>query len=146
MHRISDVLDRKGRHVYRVDSEDSVLTAVEQMARHQTGSLVVQEGAEIVGIFTERDLAMRVVLPQRDTRATLVGEVMTPQVFCVQPEMRLSDAMALMTQQRVRHLPVVEAGAVCGVVSIGDLVKCVASDQEMELRYLAAYIRGEYAV
>lgn len=146
MHRISDVLDRKGRQVYRIDSEDSVLTAVEQMARHQTGSLVVQEGSEIVGIFTERDLAMRVVLPQRDTRATLVGEVMTPQVFCVAPEMRLSDAMALMTQQRVRHLPVVESGAVCGVVSIGDLVKCVASDQEMELRYLAAYIRGEYAV
>lgn len=146
MHRISDVLDRKGRQVYRIDSEDSVLTAVEQMARHQTGSLVVQEGTEIVGIFTERDLAMRVVLPQRDTRATLVGDVMTPQVFCVRPEMRLSDAMALMTQQRVRHLPVVESGAVCGVVSIGDLVKCVASDQEMELRYLAAYIRGEYAV
>ncbi len=146
MHRISDVLDRKGRQVYRIDSEDSVLTAVEQMALHQTGSLVVQEGSEIVGIFTERDLAMRVVLPQRDTRATLVSEVMTPQVFCVRPEMRLSDAMALMTQQRVRHLPVVEAGAVCGVVSIGDLVKCVASEQEMELRYLAAYIRGEYAV
>lgn len=146
MHRISDVLDRKGRQVYRIDSEDSVLTAVEQMARHQTGSLVVQDGTEIVGIFTERDLAMRVVLPQRDTRATLVGDVMTPQVFCVRPEMSLSDAMALMTQQRVRHLPVVDAGAVCGVVSIGDLVKCVASDQEMELRYLAAYIRGEYAV
>lgn len=146
MHRISDVLDRKGRQVYRIDSEDSVLTAVEQMARHQTGSLVVQEGSEIVGIFTERDLALRVVLPQRDTRATLVRDVMTPQVFCVRPEMRLSDAMALMTQQRVRHLPVVEAGAVCGVISIGDLVKCVASEQEMELRYLAAYIRGEYAV
>lgn len=146
MHRISDVLDRKGRQVYRIDSEDSVLTAVEQMARHQTGSLVVQDGTEIVGIFTERDLAMRVVLPQRDTRATLVGDVMTPQVFCVRPDMSLSDAMALMTQQRVRHLPVVDAGAVCGVVSIGDLVKCVASDQEMELRYLAAYIRGEYAV
>ena len=138
---------------YRVPSRaelperlDSVLTAVEQMARHQTGSLVVQEGSEIVGIFTERDLALRVVLPQRDTRATLVRDVMTPQVFCVRPEMRLSDAMALMTQQRVRHLPVVEAGAVCGVISIGDLVKCVASEQEMELRYLAAYIRGEYAV
>lgn len=146
MHRISDVLGRKGHQVHRIDSEESVLTAVTEMARHQTGSLVVQDGTEVVGIFTERDLAMRVVLPQRDTRTTLVGEVMTPQVFVVSPETRLSDAMALMTQQRVRHLPVVEHGAVCGVVSIGDLVKCVASDQEMELRYLAAYIRGEYAV
>lgn len=146
MHRISDVLGRKGHQVYRVDAEESVLTAVAEMARHKTGSLVVQDGAELVGIFTERDLALRVVLPQRDTRTTLVGEVMTPQVFVVSPEMRLSDAMALMTQQRVRHLPVVENGAVCGVISIGDLVKCVASEQEMELRYLAAYIRGEYAV
>ncbi len=146
MHRISDILARKGSQVYRIGIEESVLAAVAEMARHETGSLVVESGGEIAGIFTERDLARRVTLQGRDPATTRVGEVMTPQVLCIAPETRLSDAMALMTQQRVRHLPVVQDGAVRGVVSIGDLVKCVASEQEMELRYLAAYIRGEYAV
>lgn len=144
MSRVADILASKGRHVHRIGPEASVHDALHRMVEHNLGSIVVSDGEEIVGIFTERDFLRRVALPGRDPRATCVCEVMTERLICVEPERSIEECMAVMTQSRIRHLPVLDNGRLAGLISIGDLVKHATDEQEVQIRYLTDYITGRY--
>ena len=144
MSRIAEILRNKGREVHSIEPEASALEALEQMVRHNVGSLVVAHGGDPVGIFTERDFLRRVVLTNLDARATSVRAVMTERLICTDPERPVEDCMAIMTQQRIRHLPVLADGRLVGIVSIGDVVKHLSSERHVEVRYLTDYITGKY--
>jgi len=143
MTRVADILVTKGPHVYSVSPETRVVEAVALMVEHNLGSLLVFDGESIAGIFTERDHLRRVTLADRDPKTTLIREVMTPRLVYVDPDTTVSECMAVMTGERIRHLPVVEANRVVGMISIGDLVKHVSREQEVEIRYLTEYITGQ---
>lgn len=143
MHdRISSVLARKGRDVATTDPGISVVLAVEHMNDRHIGALVVVDGPRLAGIFTERDVLVRVVAAGRDPRSTRVAEVMTPDPVIVRPETTISDAMRLITERRCRHLPVVDESGLCGLISSGDLTSWVVRLQELELNDLQDYIRA----
>ncbi|MGH7742330.1 MAG: CBS domain-containing protein [Candidatus Eiseniibacteriota bacterium] len=142
MGRVSDILGHKGGHVHAVDAEATVHEAIARMVEHNVGALVVKSGTAFVGIFTERDHLRRVTLDDRPPRDTRVREVMTPKVICVTPDEMIQGCLNIMTQERIRHLPVVDGGAVIGMISIGDLVKHLSQQHEVEIRYLTEYITG----
>lgn len=131
-----------GRTVYTVTKSDLVYDAIKLMAEKGIGSLLVMEGDEIAGIVTERDYARKVVLLDRSSKATRVEEIMTSKVRYVEPSQASEECMALMTQYRVRHLPVLDDGRLIGLVSIGDLVKSVIADQQFTISQLEHYIQG----
>jgi len=137
---VRQVLLRKGGAVYAIGPQATVLEALERMAQHYIGALLVMEGEEPVGIFSERDYARKLVLLGRFSRDTRVEEVMTREVVTIRPEADLAEAMRLMTEHRVRHLPVVEEGKVVGVISIGDAVKAIITEREMLIEELPRYI------
>ena len=114
------------------------------MVRHNVGALVVTEGEATAGIFTERDFLRRVVLQGRDPKVTRVREVMTERLVCTDPDRPVDDCMAVMTQERIRHLPVVVSGRLAGIVSIGDVVRHLSAERHVEIRYLTDYITGKY--
>jgi CBS domain-containing protein len=121
----------------------SVLEALKLMASKNIGALLVMEGAQIVGIFTERDYARKIELKDRSSAQTLMQEVMTPAVRFVTPEQSVDQCMALMTENRLRHLPVVKDDKLVGLVSIGDLVKDIISEQQFIIEQLEGYITGK---
>lgn len=137
---VRQVLSRKGREVYAILPEATVLEALKGLARHDIGALLVMKGDQLLGIFSERDYARKLVLLGRFSKDTRVEEVMTRQVVTVAPETELSEAMRLMTEHRVRHLPVVEGGKVVGVISIGDAVKAIIAEQEVLIEELSRYV------
>jgi signal-transduction protein with cAMP-binding, CBS, and nucleotidyltransferase domain len=139
MNRVSEILDEKGRDVLRIDGGASVLDAVKQMVEANIGSLLVTEDGEIAGIVTERDYLRRVTLEGRSEEAP-VREIMTSPLIVVTPETALDECMAMMTDRRIRHLPVVEDDDVIGIVSIGDIVKFRSKQQSFEIKYLTDYI------
>jgi CBS domain-containing protein len=116
------------------------------MAEKNVGSVLVMDGTALVGILTERDYARNVVLKGRASPQTRVRDIMSTRVACVEPDDTVDDCMTLMTQKRVRHLPVVEDGAVVGIISIGDLVKSVMDEQRFTIHQLETYFRGELYV
>ncbi len=142
MHTVREILQKKGTAVRSVAPDDSVLRALEVMAEHEVGGVVVLDGDKLVGILTERDYARRVVLLGRASRELPVSRIMTPHVVCVTPERTIEECMALMTEKRVRHLPVVEQKKVIGVISIGDVVKATIAEREFEIAQLQSYISG----
>ncbi len=143
MTTVAHILNSKpDTQVYSVSPSDSVLTALQRMADKGIGALLVMEGDDIVGIFTERDYARKVVLHGRASGGTPVREVMTHAVRFVRPSQSSEQCMALMTENRLRHLPVVEDGRVVGLVSIGDLVKSVISQQQFIIEQMEQYITG----
>ncbi len=144
MSRVVDILAYKGRVVHVIEREATVLTAIGKMVAHNIGALVVTDGGAPAGIFTERDFLRRVALGGRDPKTTRVGEVMTVRLICADPDRPIEDCMAIMTQEHIRHLPVVDGGRVAGMVSIGDLVKHVSDERHVEIRYLTDYITGKY--
>lgn len=121
----------------------SVFEALELMARKNIGAVLVMDGEQVVGIFTERDYARKIALKGRTSPQTPVQEVMTPGVMFVTPEQTSDQCMALMTQNRLRHLPVMEGGKLVGLVSIGDLVKDIISEQQFIIEQLEFYISGQ---
>jgi CBS domain-containing protein len=137
---VHHLLDRKGRALYSVKPEDPVLEAIRQMAEHHVGALIVLDGSRLVGIVSERDYARKVILKGRSSADTPVGQIMSTPVLTVNPRSTVQDCMQLMTEHRVRHLPVVEAAQVVGVVSIGDLVKALIEDQQETIEQLESYI------
>jgi len=137
---VRQVLLRKGSEVYAIHPEATVLEALRKLAEHDIGALLVMEGEKLLGIFSERDYARKLVLLGRFSKDTRVGEVMTPNPVTIAPEADLSQAMRLMTEHRVRHLPVVEVGKVVGVGSIGDVVKAIISEQEVLIGELSRYV------
>jgi CBS domain-containing protein len=126
--------------VYWIDPGASVLEAIKVMAEKNIGALMVKEGENIVGVLTERDYARKIVLMARSSMDTPVRDVMTAKVICVGPERTSEECMALMTENRVRHLPVMDKGRMVGLVSIGDLVKDVISEQKFVIEQLEQYI------
>jgi CBS domain-containing protein len=140
VNRVKEILDEKGHDVLRIDEEASVYEAVEQMVEVGVGSLLVTRGGEVEGIFTERDYLRRMTLEGRDDKDTPVREVMSSPLVVVTPETPIDECMAMMTDRRIRHLPVVEGSDVVGIVSIGDLVKFKSKQQSFEIKYLTDYI------
>ena len=140
MSTVSEILGDKGREVLKIDAGASVFEAVEQMVAANVGSLLVTDGGDIVGIVTERDYLRRVTLEGRTDRDTAVREIMTSPLVVVNPDTSIDECMAVMTDRRIRHVPVVEDGEVIGVVSIGDVVKFKSRQQSFEIQYLTDYI------
>lgn len=144
MGRVADILRAKGSAVYTISGDQTVYEAIVAMVRHNVGSLVVLEGDDPVGIITERDYLREIALRGRTSRNTEVREIMSRTVIVVDPDRSLDDCMAIMTERRIRHLPVLEQGRLTGLVSIGDVVKRLSKDREVEIRYLTDYITGKY--
>ena len=144
MKPVAEVLRSKAStSLYTVTPATTVLEAVMLMAEKGIGALLVMDGENMVGIVSERDYVRRVALFERSTFATTVGEIMTSDVITVSPKDGTQHCMQLMTDKRLRHLPVVEAGQLVGLLSIGDLVKAVIQEQESLIKHLEGYIRGE---
>ncbi len=143
---VAQVLDIKGSAVYAVTPTTTVTAALEIMASRNVGSVVVSSGDRLLGIFSERDY-VRKVRPQSDVRAdTPVEKLMTSNVLTVSPTQTVEDCMGLMTDNRVRHLPVVERGKLIGIITIGDVVKAVIAEQENTIKQLSGYISGDLAI
>ena len=139
---LSQLLDSKGYTIHAIAPGASVIDAIRSMAENHVGALLVMQGQELAGIVSERDYARKVILLGRSSSTTAVREIMSTPVVTLPPESTVDTAMRLMTERRIRHLPVVDAGRVVGVVSIGDLVKCVIDDQRHTIDDLNSYIRG----
>jgi CBS domain-containing protein len=139
---VQHLLLEKGHRIHSVGPDASVYEALETMAKVEVGALVVCEGERLVGMFSERDYARKVILQGRASRDTKVRDVMTAEVVTVGPEDTVRHCMELMTNGKFRHLPVLEAGALVGLVSIGDLVKTIIADQAFEIEQLQGYIAG----
>jgi len=142
--RIRDILRRKGEDVYSVGPLATVIDAVNTMNDHHVGSVLVCEGGDPVGVFSERDVLVRVVAAQRDPRQTLVRDVMTTRLYTASPDDTLLEVMRLMTDRRCRHVPVMEGERLIGLVSIGDLTKATQYNLRQEVRELSSYIGGPY--
>lgn len=142
MSRARDILARKSPDVTTIDHNATVREAAVAMNAHHIGSLIVTDGEKAIGIFTERDILRRVVAADRDPNATRVGEVMTTPVACCRRDTLLSECRGIMTQKRIRHLPVVEEGRLLGMLSSGDVLAHEVHDQQTTIEYFAEYIYG----
>jgi len=140
MHTVSEILGEKDGAVIEIDGGATVFEAVKAMVEANVGALLVTDGTEIAGIFTERDYLRRIAVEGRRSRDTLVREVMSSPVICVTPETPVDETMAMMTDRRIRHAPVVADGALVGMISIGDLVKFTSKRQTFQIQYLTDYI------
>ena len=141
MNQLSEVLDAKGRDVLRIDAAASVLEAARRMVDANVGSLLVTDSDEVVGIVTERDYLRRVTLVEgRSDRETRVREIVSSPLIVATPDTSIDECKALMTDRRIRHVPVVENVEVVGIVSIGDIVKFESDQQSFEIKYLTDYI------
>jgi len=139
---VKHLLEQKGRNLWSIDPDATVLDAVAKMAEKDIGSLVVMDGEKLIGIITERHYSRNVVLKGKASPTTLVRDIMERNVIHVQPEQSVELCMALMTDKRVRHLPVLEGTKVIGIVSIGDLLKFVISKQEFVIEQLEHYVQS----
>lgn len=142
MTRVKDILEVKGRDIWSIEPGASVYDAMKLMADKGIGALMVIERAKLIGIISERDYARKVILQGRASRTTQVREIMTSQVLYANLEQNIEECMALMTEKRVRHLPVMDEGRLVGVISIGDLVKSIISEQKFIIEQLVRYISG----
>lgn len=143
MHTLHQILGHKQiNEIWSVKPDDTVYQAIQSMADRRAGALLVMEGSALTGIISERDYAREVILKGRSSKDTLVSQIMSAEVVTVASTDSVDTALKIMTQNRIRHLPVVDDGEVIGVVSIGDLVKDVISDQQSTIEQLENYIRG----
>jgi len=140
MKAVRDILEIKGREVWSIGPRESVFDALKLMAEKGIGALVVLEAGKVVGIISERDYARKVILHGRSSPTTLVSEIMTARVVYAQPQQSIDECMAIMTEKRIRHLPVMENGVLIGVISIGDLVKSIIAEQRFIIEQLERYI------
>lgn len=140
--KVSDLLAVKGSQVWSVPADTTVFDALRLMAEKNVGAVLVMQGDKLVGIFSERDYARKVILHGKSSREILVNEIMTPEVAHVSPGQSVHECMELMTHKHIRHLPVLEENVLRGVISIGDVVKAIISDQEFMIGQLESYIAG----
>lgn len=142
MTTVKQILDTKGYHVWGIHPQESVFAAIERMAEKEVGALVVLADNALVGIISERDYARKVILKGRASQETAVCEIMTTDVICAHLHQSVEECMAIMTEKRIRHLPVIDGGQVVGMVSIGDLVKTIIAEQQFVIEQLEHYISG----
>ncbi|MGI9262560.1 MAG: CBS domain-containing protein [Woeseiaceae bacterium] len=142
MKTVQDILNHKGSDIFSVRPDETVFDSLQLMADKGVGALLVMDGEKLVGIVTERDYARKVILEGKSSRTSAVEEVMTRRVLCASPERTVDECMALMTDKRARHLPVLDHKHVVGVISIGDLVKAMLSEQQVLIDQLQHYISG----
>lgn len=145
MYTVKHLLQTKSDQVWSIAPHATVYAALELMATQNIGAVLVVTGDKIVGIFTERDYARKVILQGRTSKTATVGELMTTEVLYVSPDDTIENCMALMTDKRARHLPVLAAGKLVGLISIGDVVKAIISDREIMIRELERYITGGHS-
>ncbi len=142
MASVAEILAKKGDDVFVIEESESVLTAVEKMLEKDVGALVVTRDGAVAGIFTERDYFRRITVQPHPNRLVPVKEVMSSPVIYVTPETPVQECMTLMTQCRIRYLPVIDGTALAGIVSIGDLVKLHAEEKDVEIRFLHEFIHA----
>jgi CBS domain-containing protein len=142
MPTVRHVLNEKGHGVHHIRPDASVRDALAMMAEHNVGALVVLDGDNLAGIITERDYARKIVLKGRTSPSTTVREIMSTRVICARLDQTVEECMAVMTERTVRHLPVLEQKKVVGIVSIGDMVKCIIDDQKFTIEQLEHYFQG----
>ncbi len=142
MTTVRHLLDRKGRALFTIEPEDPVLEAIQMMADRHVGALLVMRGTELAGIVSERDYARKVVLLGRSSAETPVWQIMTTPVITVSLDKSVQDCMHIVTERRIRHLPVMDGRRVVGIISIGDLVKAVIEEQRQTIEQLESYIHS----
>ncbi len=142
MKLVKHLLDNKGRTLISIVEDASVLDAITLMADHAVGSLLVMDDQVLKGIVTERDYARKVIVKGRSSSTTRVGEIMTSKVVTATLDQTVTDCMTVMTERKIRHLPVVDDGRVIGMISIGDLVQAIIAHQQEEIEHLEQYISG----
>ncbi|BAO44519.1 CBS domain-containing protein [Thiolapillus brandeum] len=140
MKTVQNILDQKGGVVHTVDASKTVLEAIGELARKGIGALVVLKEGKPVGLFSERDYTCKVILTGKRSENTPVGDVMTRELVVVGPDTQVDECMALMTEKRIRHLPVLDHGELIGLVSIGDIVKDIISEQQVVIEQLERYV------
>jgi len=142
MKTLRQLIESKNRPIVSISPEQTVLRALEIMAQHDVGALLVLDGDRLAGVFSERDYARKVILQGKASKQTKVSEVMTDHVICVAPETRIEECMAIMTDKHVRHLPILDSDEkIIGIVSIGDVVKEVINQQQFIINQLENYIK-----
>jgi CBS domain-containing protein len=139
---VSDILHRKGNAIWSVHPDSTVYDALQLMAEKDVGALLIIENDRLVGIFSERDYARKIILQGRSSLSTTVREIMSDNVITIHPEQHLEECMAVMTMHHIRHLPVMNGSTLAGVISIGDVVKEIIADQSLEIEQLENYITG----
>jgi CBS domain-containing protein len=137
---VQNIIDTKGSDVWSIEADVSVFEALEYMAEKNIGAVIVVHDGELVGIMSERDYARKIILMSRVSKETRVSEIMTPDPLCVSPTETVADCMQLMTDNRIRHLPVIDEGELSGLISIGDVVSAVIDDQAFMIDQLESYI------
>ncbi|MCK4577696.1 MAG: CBS domain-containing protein [Candidatus Marinimicrobia bacterium] len=142
MPTVADILSVKGDKVWSTEPDTTVYQALKMMADKDVGALLVMDKGEIVGIFTERDYARKVILKGKASQATPINAIMSKRVFFVQAHQSMDECMALMTAKHIRHLPVIEGDKLGGLISIGDVVKAIISGQQFEIKQLEHYVEG----
>lgn len=142
MRTVKQILETKGNDVWSVAPDTHVFTALELMAEKNVGALLVVQNGAVAGIFSERDYARKVALEGKSSREIPVSEIMTREVITVTPEDRVEECMTLMTAHHIRHLPVLDGGQLAGIISIGDVVNAIISEQEFLIDQLEGYIKG----
>ena len=142
MQTVKELLDAKGHQVWSISPDASVFNAIQLMAEKEIGALLVMQADKPVGIISERDYARKVILKGRSSHETAVEEIMTTRVIVAHPDQRIEECMAVMTERRIRHLPVLEGESIVGMLSIGDLVKSIIAEQQFMIEQLEHYISG----
>ncbi|MGQ0711159.1 MAG: CBS domain-containing protein [Rhodoferax sp.] len=140
MRPISDLLKKRGTTVYSIAPQTTVFEALRSLADYNVGALMVMDEGKLVGVFSERDYTRKIALAGRSSRDTVVREIMTANVITVSPQMRTKDCLALMSQKRIRHLPVVDGDQVLGMISIRDIMNDIIADHELTISFLQHYI------
>ena len=146
MHNIGTLLEAKGQEIWSIEPGETAFKALETMAKKNVGALLVIEKGKLVGIFSERDYARKVILKGKSSKETKVGELMTPDVLYAGPEDSLQESMALMTAKHIRHMPVIKDNKLIGMVTLGDVVKGIISEQKFTINELEKYISGGYEI
>ena len=146
MHNIDTLLKDKGKDIWSIEPREIAFKALETMAQRNVGALLVIDKGKLVGIFSERDYARKVILKGKSSKETTVGELMTPDVFYASPENTLQETMALMTAKHIRHMPVLKDDRLIGMVTLGDVVKQIISEQKFTIKELEKYISGGYEI
>jgi len=141
---VADLLNTKGRIVHKISRDKTVYDAVVEMTDKGVGCLIVQDGEQIKGIVTERDYLRKVIVRGRSSKECPVADIMTRDLVVVSPKDSVENCMAVMTEKRIRHLPVFEDGELKGLISVGDLVKQISYDQKVAIHYLSEYIADRY--